>query len=707
MEDTRALRPLLLLGCLPLSLSLLACSSSSSGGGGPPAGAVDPKSPALLGEDCDPIDPFDCGFPYPSNVWREADPKTPTGFHQFYGPTTLPQWAPGKHIDPAPWASKDGFSPGAAMMTFWPDVTVAGLPDLNHIGDSVAKTSPTLVMEYDTGALVPHWDELDELNTTPDGERAFLIRPALRLKDATRYVVAIRHVQDSKGHPIAPAPAFQALRDNSPSGEVSVGLRRSLYADIIGKLQAQGVTTGDLQMAWDFTTASKESITGDMVSMRDQALTVVGNDGPAYAITKVTDNPDPYIRRRLQGTMTVPLYLTTPAICSQGSPPAGPGCPGSSINRGPDGRPTQNGTASYAFMVQIPNSVVNLGTPGAIIQNAHGLLGDLSEGQDKYMAEICDRLQYVEIAVNLEGFASDDANYVTNVIAGDLGQFQHVVDRTHQGYINELLAMRMMMGKMATDPQTMPAGKPTIDPAHRFYRGDSQGGIGGGVYMAISTDVTRGLLDNTGAPYDLLLSRSVDFSPFFLVLKGIYTDPAQLQLGINLIQQFWDNAEPDGYIAYISENMLPNTPSHNVLIHDGLGDQQVTPYGAHFEARTLGAKNVATANRELYGLPTTPGGFTGNGIAEYNFWLPASQSPLLAQPPPSAFPDPHDALRQLNSAQDMADQFFRTGIINQTCAGGGPCAAPMGWSSIPLLTPADQIPSGTAPDGGAGDAAAE
>ncbi len=700
---------------LPVALTSPACSSSSSGSSNttPPP---NPQSPPLLGEDCDPIDPSECGFPYPSNVWRIADKTTATGYHQYYGPTTLPEWAPGKHIDPTPWASKDGFSPGASMLVFWPDVSTTGLSDVEHIENSTSKTSPTILMEYDTGALVPHWDELDDLATTPKGSQAFFIRPAQRLKDATRYVVAIRNVQTSEGQPIAPSPAFQALRDNSPSSDVSVGLRRQLYSDIIGKLQAQGITTSDLQMAWDFTTASEQSTTGDMVSMRDQALAVVGNDGPSYTITPsdITDNPNPYIRRRIVGTMTVPLYLTDPDICSQGSPPPGPGCPGSSINRDASGKPKQNGTATYQFLIQIPNSLVNSGTTGGIIQNAHGLLGDFTEGQDGYMAEICDRLHYVEIAVNLEGFAGDDANYVTNVIAGDLGQFQHVVDRIHQGYVNELLAMRMMMGKMATDPNTMFNGMPTIDPTHRWYRGDSQGGIGGGVYMAISTDVTRGLLDNTGAPYDLLLARSVDFSPFFLVLKGIYTDPAQLQLGINLIQQLWDNAEPDGYISYITDNTLPcaacsggTTPSHNVLIHDGLGDQQVTPWGAHFEARTLNAHNLQTTNRELFGLPDAPSGFTGNGICEFNFWLPASQNAVLQQPPSAAYPDPHDALRQLDSAQDMADQFFRTGAINQTCANGGPCAAPGSsgtytWSTSPLLDPASSIDAGTAPDAGDG-----
>ncbi len=594
------------------------------------------------------------------------------------------------------------------MMVFWPDVSVAGLPDPDHIALSITASSPTLLIEYDTGALVPHWDEIDETRTTQQGQQAFFIRPAQRLKDATRYLVAIRNVQTREGAAIPPSPAFQALRDGTASSDVSVGRRRSLYQDILGKLASYGVSTAQLQLAWDFTTASRQSTTGDMVTMRDLALAAVGKAGPSYTITSVTDDPNPYIRRRISGTMTVPLFLTTPSSCTTGSPPLGPGCPGSSIHRGTDGSPTQAGTASYPFLVQIPNSLVNRGVAGPIIQNAHGLLGSYTEGQDSYIAEICDREGYVEIAVNLEGFASDDDNYITNVIAGDLGQFQHVVDRTHQGFINELLAMRMMIGAMATDPQTMPAGRPTIDPTQRYYRGDSQGGISGGVYMAISTDVTRGLLDNTGAPYTLLLSRSVDFEAFFLVLRGIYSDGAQLQLGMDLMQQLWDNAEPDGYVPYISQDPLPGTPVHNVLIHDAIGDQQVTPLGAHFIARSVGARNLEATNRELFGIPDAPSGFTGNGLCEYNFWLPASQSPLTNVPPPTLAldggteADPHGALRQLSSAQDMADQFFRTTVVSQTCADGGPCAAPVDWASAPLLTPASELDAGVDPDAGGG-----
>ena len=83
--------------------------------------------------------------------------------------------------------------------------------------------------------------------------------------------------------------------------------------------------------------------------------------------------------------MTVPLYLDKPD-------------PGASLNF-VNGMPAQNGTAVFEFLVQIPNSLVNSGKPGAIIQNAHGLFGDLSEGENSYMAETCDREGYVGIAV--------------------------------------------------------------------------------------------------------------------------------------------------------------------------------------------------------------------------------------------------------------------------------------------------------------------
>ena len=688
---------------VPLGLLVVlaaACSSSPQGG----VQTATANAPLLLLEDCDPIVPDECGMPYPSSVWTTPDSTTATGVHLYFGDTTLPTWnLQGDHVDKTPWLGRDGFSPGSAIMTHLPNATVTGLADAYHIEQSVLPTSPTLLIEYSTGALVPHWAELDESETATDDRRTFFIRPAIRLQDAARYLVVIRNVVDDSGAPLPVNAVFQALRDATSSDELSVAPRRALYADIVSKLQSYGVDIPSLQLAWDFTTASKADTTQWMIHMRDDALQTVGTAGPAYTYSQCTahpsgpsadacgvfDDPNPYIRRRIIGQMTVPLYLDEPN-------------PGATLHFGPDGMPAQNGTAVFQFTVQIPNSLVNSGQPGPIIQNAHGLFGDQSEGRDSYMAETCDREGYVEIAVDLVGMASDDGSgYVPNLVTGDLSLFYHLVDRLHQGFINELLAMRMMIGGMASDPATSFDGKPTIDPTQRFYRGDSQGGISGGVYMAISTDVTRGLMGEPGAPYNLLLDRSVDFQPFFVLMRGAYPDPIDAQLGLGLIQSLWDRAEPDGYIPYISQAMLPGTPAHHVLIHDAIGDQQVTPLGAHFIARTIGAQNLQPVNREVYGIQDGASGFAGNGICEWSFGLPASQSPVTDVPPPSnTEPDPHDTLRQQADAQDMADVFFRTGNVVQTCAAGAPCAAPVDWADGGVLPAVTALDGGEAPEAG-------
>jgi hypothetical protein len=652
-----ALRPLAT-ACLLAAVVLGSACGSSHTSPLPraPTQTPTPEAPPLLLEDCDPMVPTECGFPFPSSVWTVDDATMQTGKHVYFGHTTLPNYTPHKKLDVTPYLDRDGFSPGGAILTHLPGATTTGLPGPDSIDVSVSPDSPTVLMEADTGARVPHFAELD-MSTTNEASRAFMIHPAIRLKDATRYIVSIRRIVDANGQALAPNPIFVALRDKSPSTEISVAPRRALYADIMSKLQANGIGAGDLQLAWDFTTASRDNTTGWLIHMRDEALATVGSSGPGYTITKVEENPNPHIRRRLTGMMTVPLYLDQPG-------------PGANLNLGPGGMPMQNGTADFPFLVHIPNSLVSAGKAGPIIENAHGLLGNESEGQDTYLADICDREGYVAVAVELVGMAHDDVTFIMNTIASDVGGFKQVIARQHQGLLNELLAMRMMMGKLATDPEVTFNGKSVIDTTQRFYRGDSQGGIFGGTFMAISTDVTRGLLGEPGAPYDLLENRSVDFGGFFLIIRGVYPNPIDIQLGLDIVQMLWDRTEPGGYVGYINQNMLPGTPQHQVLIHVAIGDHQVTPLGAHFVARTVGAQNLKAVNRELFGIPDADSGFTGSGMVEWDFGLPPAP---ITNTPMSAGADPHDKIRQLPEAQDMADVFFRTGVINQTCAGGGPC----------------------------------
>ena len=686
-------------------------SSSSGSGSSGSSGCTTPPTPPpdavpLLAGACDPLVPTQCGYPFPSNVYLVDDASTVTGKRVQVPSDAMPFMKNLQaHVNPSLVADQDGFSPGMSILTHLPGATITGLPTQHDLADSVLTTSPTIILDAENGTLVPHWSELDmELPNDADSDRTFIIRPAARLLDGHRYIVAIRHVKDANGNDLVPTPAFQALRDGTASCEPSVDLRRALYADIFAKLSAAGINTNDLQLAWDFSTASRENNTRWFLQMRDDALAQVGQLGPSYTLfppaaagttpdpasascNNLTtgavnsaqtnalnpqeigsthcsqDSPNPHIWRRLFGLMTVPLYLTSPN-------------PGSDLNFG-DGGVVQNGVAQYEFEVNIPVSATTSAGPATPMQNGHGLLGSKTEGDNGYLATIDDQGDYASVSVDLLGMAADDLDTVLGALAADPTKFKGDIGRQHQGILNELLSMRLMNG-LAQDPATYFNGQPTIDATHHLYRGDSQGGIFGTTYMAVTTDVTRGVVGEPGMPYDLLLNRSEDFSSFFSLLQNVMGGSRDIQLLLAMFQMDWDRTEPDGYAPYIVDDNLPNTPAHQVLIHAALGDYQVTPLGAELIARTIGAKNLSPVNREIYGVTDDPGPINGSAIVEWNFGLlpaPDTNTPPEDLCAPDAGPlcgDPHDQLRiQPESIQQEID-FFNTGLVDETC-GGAPC----------------------------------
>jgi hypothetical protein len=626
--------------------------------------------------------PTQCGFPFPSNVFLVDDPSTTSGKHVQFRKTTLPALHL-HNIDPTPWTRSDGFSPGQAALTHLPGATVTGLPTPNNVELSVTTQSPTILLEVNadgTTRLVPHFAELDLSTGAAPADQAFMIRPVERLKDQTRYIVAIRHVVDASGTALAPTPVFQALRDCTPSTDPSVGPRRALYADIFSKLSAAGISRNDLQLAWDYTTASRDNNTRDMLKVRDDALSVVGVQGPAYTISTVTDDPNPYIALRIEGTMHVPLYLTSATL----------GDSTARLNRGPDGLPTQNGWLDFPFLVQIPNSVAQDTQPDPVFEQGHGLLGTRYEGEDGYTARLAQDGKYVTVAINLMGFANEDINTAISAVVEEPSTFLGLVDPQHQGIVNELMAMRMMIGRFVNEPLIQYNGHSAIDPTRCFYRGDSQGGIMGATFMALSTDATRGYLGEPGMPYNLLLNRSHDFDEFYFFIEQTYQGPRQPQIILALMQMLWDRTEPDGYAPYIAKNMLPNTPAHSVMLNAALGDFQVNPLGAELMARAVGAKNLKPVNRHVYGIDEIDGPAPAGSsvLTEFNFQLdqnpdvtlPITNTPPevadagLSEPLPdggsvSVDCDPHDKVRQETPVFLQTEEFFRSGQIINTCSG--------------------------------------
>ena len=621
----------------------------------------------LLRADCEPLVPDHCALPWPSDYFTRADPSTPTGLRLAVGATTLPRARirGGAHIDPEPLHTRDGWSVNASLLAYLPGASTTGLPTPATIARSLEDGSPTVLMNAETGERVPHFAELDMSMADESAPQTFIIRPVVTLEHATRYIVAIRGVVDASGAAIPPSPVFQALRDADEYDLPYVQSRRDHFEALFTTLADNGVARDGLQLAWDFTTASLESDTAWMLAVRDATLAAIGEDGPDFRIEMIeefTPEQNANIARRVHVMMTVPLFLTSTE-------------PGSYLNFGADGMPEQNGTAEYPIVVNIPRSAspTNKVRP---IQYGHGLLGSRDQANTGWLSAFGNENGFAPFGVDMVGMAMEDVGELIRTITTARFQtFRAVPERLIQGIVNSLSAMRLMLGALGTHPDLLVDGESVIDTSAGFYTGDSQGGIFGATYMALTTDVTRGILGVPGQPYNLLLNRSVDFDLYLGFMRMAIHDGVDIQIVQNYMQQLWDRAEPGSYSRHIMNDPLPGTPSHQVILQPAIGDHQVTTLGAHIMARAIGAVTIAPQTRPIWGIEEvtstidTPSAERHNGsaIVEFDFGL---EEPLTNVPVREG-DDPHGAVRRNARALAQTLHFFETGEIIHTC--DGPC----------------------------------
>jgi hypothetical protein len=579
----------------------------------------------------------------------------------------------------------DGFSPGVAAMTHLPGATVTGCATPDTIADSLMEGSPTVILNVETGERVPHWVDRDEWVVQAkmridageerpafsiprsleelEQEQAMMLRPAIRLDDATRYIVAFRDIVDGAGALVDPSPGFQALRDEEPSDDDIIESRRAHFEEIFSTLESAGVDRDDLQVAWDFTTASRENNTSAMVHIRDDAFAQYP-DGVPYTIEVITDTPMEGMACRLEITFDMPLYMTG-------------GEAGELLNLGEDGLPEQNGTYPYAAAMFVPIGAQD--GPAPLVVVGHGQLG--AKEQVFGYRQIWNNPDQPLIAFGLDhkGFASDDVPTVASaILGGDLSTFRAVPERMHQGHLNFLMAMRTLSREAELESslfsETLDAecGGASADGSRRYYFGGSQGGILGAVIMALSLDIERGLLAVPGQSYNLILNRSVNFDEYAGPLYGGYGwNGLHMQMNLALIQGLWDRGEPTGYSKYIRTDRLPGTPAHDVLIQVSKADHQVTNLGAHIMARTIGGVvNLAPLIRPVWGIEEKSGMHTGSAMLEVDFGNP---DPPITNIPHWAdtMRDPHGRAAELKGLGPALVQFYETGQIENPC--NGPC----------------------------------
>ena len=319
-----------------------------------------------------------------------------------------------------------------------------------------------------------------------------------------------------------------------------------------------------------------------MVAMRDDAFAVLGDAAPVFTVDTVTDNPNSFVRRRIEGTFELPLYLTRDGV------------PGGRLVLDAAGRPQrQPGTFTARYLCNLPPASEN--SPARMSLYGHGLFGDRGEVNGDLTRKMSADYNIAYCATDWYGMAEEDVGAAVMALL-DVSQFPAIPDRIQQGFLAFLY-----LGRLMKHPQGFSAneafrfgGESALKIDELYFDGNSQGAILGGALTAVAQDFTRAVLGEAGMNYAVLLDRSVDFDEYLnLAFQPNYPRRYDRIIGIMLAQLLWDRGETNGYANHVTADPLPGTPPHDVLLLGAVGDHQVSrvqPAGRGRHARRCRAR---------------------------------------------------------------------------------------------------------------------
>lgn len=608
--------------------------------------------------DCNPVDESACLLPFPSSFYLDEDQTAPSGYRVAFGPTSLPADKFGVAMRPDSWNRRDGFSTMAPLYALLAgaDVHSPGSLSFDTLADYTSADVTTVIVDADTGLRVPHYIERESF-TDDDARAALVMHPVVPLEHGHRYVVGIRKLLGSDGAPVAAPAGFATLRDAAATSDPDLERQRDAYdSTVFPTLEAAGFARADLQLAWDFVTVSAEGSLSEMMAVREAAFAAVPAGGPAYTITSTQDGTctsGESVGRRIEGTITVPLYLESSD-------------PGAFLNRDADGNVAQNGTTETGFTIVVPCSVLADAAPARLIQGGHGLFGQHQDIAGGTFTDVADRSHAIMYATSWRGLGGDDYNAVTLMMAGDPSDFAMIPDNLTQGHIEGLLMTRLMQGDMADEPALQVDGVSLIDPARVDYYGVSLGSVLGGAQVAMSPVVQDAVMQISGMPFSLLLTRSSAFTAFLLLLGAKYDDPVDISLIVPLAQMLWDPTEAGGWAHYLTDGSdMGGAPDRRFLFQVGIGDDTVTSIAGEVYARTVGAGLLDTPARDVFGLDPVTDPTVGSGLLEWDYGVTENDVPS----PVGLEENPHNMLPGEDSAREQIAQFFTTGSMASTCDG--------------------------------------
>jgi hypothetical protein len=538
-----------------------------------------------------------CLLPYPSSLFTEEDPATPTGLR-----VAIPQDAAFEGFSVESFNARDGYPPVTGIVTHFPEgLSADGLPSLDDRvaahADSMARGAPIVLANADITS--PHYGEripyfAEAFASAEDASEALLvITPLQPLAPSTRIAVIVTDaVRDPGGTRLAPNDTMALLLgDERPEGDL--GPLWDYYRDLRYLAERElGIRRNGIVQMWDFHTRSDEGITSDLMAMREEVQAWLGDHPPSPTITSMGAGPGS------GDTIRYDFEYTNPIFREAWNTP---------LHRDASGRPAIVREDTLRGIVLVPAEGADTLVPfvfgHGFGQSASGLLSlagglDLTEGP--YALATFDW--------DLHGLRGAGASDFIALISPDTldalsGVFQ-------QSAVDELVFAANVQALNGTAEL---AGR--IDPTGHMYAGVSMGAVFGTLVTAIDDRIRASVLNvGGGGVIDI-----VRFSSLFddLGVRDIFQDlvsapgasttglPSDLDAEILLLaaQFAIDDGDSINYGPHLIRDRFPDMPAAPpIVLQESMGDGIVPNFTTEALARAAGLPLVGPAVTAVPGL---------------------------------------------------------------------------------------------------------
>ena len=652
---------LLFPGCLDSSETDTTGDAADSPETDPDDDVVD--TPAIVSvphtDGCDNLNPIHCMLPFPSDAFLIEDNTTVTGLRVNYAENTLPVSGSlsnsGESVQIESLNRLDGMSPSTQIMTAFntlPNLT--GVANQYSIGLSLEVGHATTLLNLDTGEKLAHWVETD---ARADDESATIvfIRTLRSLEPNTAYGIGI------SGLEVTPSAAFQAILDGQQTDAPDVEARQASMTALIQALNESGHDVEDLKDAWQFHTASLDSIVGPMISMRADALDRLGDEGIACNVESVEtdwmDDTDTDFRL-IKGTYTVPQYLEWQ------NPP-------SKISRDVNGTPQFVENAEIPFTLVIPQVLADNNESGPLVVFGHGFLGDGRSAVSDWAIGWMQEYEVAMVATDIYGWSGSDLDTVFLGLANP-EYFEHQSDRLQQMLVNQMALARTFKGVCSDIAELHHDGTNLVNSSDVHYMGYSLGGIYGASITAFSPDIDRAALWVGGSGFSTFIERSTNYATFSdgFKLPQAYPQRNDRAVLIGVCQQMWDASDAETWLRFAETGYGDQIQPFNFLSTISVNDAQVPGLSSDRAARTAGIPMLNGSTLSPYGIEVADGPISGSAIVYWNGDYDAMPD-TNAAPPIGDSGKAHNEIAPIIQVNSMVEDFLLTGIVNDTC--GGSC----------------------------------